>query len=54
MVFIILEDVKKEQLKRLDEMLEVEGSWMADLSEQLPLPLLYITKTVIEDHWKEF
>ena len=44
---------EKEQLKRLDEMLDVEGSWMADLPKRLSLPLQYIAEMVIKNQWKE-
>ena len=44
---------EKELLKKLNEMLYVEGSWMADLLERTTLPFQYIVETGTEDHWRE-
>ena len=42
--------LEKEQLKQLDEMLDIKGLWMVDLSERFSLPFQYIAEMVTEDH----
>ena len=42
---------EKEQLKRVNKMLDVNSTWMAKLPERLTLPFQYIVETIIEDYW---